>query len=161
MRTQPPRPSAVRLGGVLSAILVFAGGCAATGGSDATPDPALVSIINGDHRSPENRARDPYRHPAETLTFFGLKPDSKVVEVWPANGWYTEVIAPYVRERGIYYVVLREPVDRFLSDYYYICSSPGHPAHRLVMPQQVIDRIGIVEESPVERPQIETGRGTA
>ena len=63
------------------------------------PDP-LATVLAGDHRSPENKARDEYRHPAETLQFFGLRPDSTVVEVWPGAGWYTEVIAPYVRGQG-------------------------------------------------------------
>ncbi len=61
---------------------------------------AMAEILAGEHRSAENRARDRYRHPAETLEFFGLRPDSTVVEVWPGAGWYTEIIAPYVRDRG-------------------------------------------------------------
>jgi predicted methyltransferase len=60
----------------------------------------LASILAGDHRSAENRARDRYRHPVETLGFFGLQPDTTVVEIWPGGGWYTEIIAPYVREKG-------------------------------------------------------------
>ncbi|MEJ2139487.1 MAG: methyltransferase [Gammaproteobacteria bacterium] len=60
----------------------------------------LAAMLAGDHRSPENTARDKYRHPAETLGFFGLRPDSTVVEIWPGAGWYTEIIAPYVREQG-------------------------------------------------------------
>jgi predicted methyltransferase len=62
----------------------------------------LADILAGEHRSAENRARDTYRHPVETLTFFGLQPDSTVVEIWPGAGWYTEIIAPYVREQGRY-----------------------------------------------------------
>lgn len=60
----------------------------------------LAPILAGDHRSAENRARDKYRHPVETLGFFGLQPDTAVVEIWPGGGWYTEIIAPYVREKG-------------------------------------------------------------
>lgn len=44
-----------------------------------------------------------YRHPKQTLEFFGVKPDSTVVEVWPGGGWYTEILGPYLRERGVYY----------------------------------------------------------
>lgn len=55
------------------------------------------------HRSPANMARDQYRHPAETLSFFGLKPEMTVVEIWPGGGWYTELLAPITREQGIYY----------------------------------------------------------
>ncbi|MDH5254687.1 MAG: methyltransferase, partial [Gammaproteobacteria bacterium] len=66
-------------------------------------DPALAAVIAADHRSPANKARDQYRHPAETLTFFGLKPDMRVVEVWPGGGWYTEILAPYLSRNGKYY----------------------------------------------------------
>ena len=58
-------------------------------------------ILAGAHRSEANRARDEYRHPKETLLFFGLRPEMKVLEIWPdPSGWYTEVIAPLVREQG-------------------------------------------------------------
>ena len=85
----------------------FAGGLAAAaylGPAQAqTPDPALKALIDGPQRSDKNRARDAYRHPLETLTFFGIKPDSKVVEIWPgASGYWTEILAPYLRERGLY-----------------------------------------------------------
>ncbi len=54
----------------------------------------------GSHRSEENRARDKYRHPVETLSFFGLEPSMTVVELSPGTGWYTEIIAPVVRDEG-------------------------------------------------------------
>ena len=63
----------------------------------------LTGILAGNQRSEENRARDRYRHPKETLLFFGLRPQMKVLEVWPEPGWYTEVIAPLVRDKGVYY----------------------------------------------------------
>jgi len=64
------------------------------------PARRLQEIIAGDHRSAENRARDRYRHPLETLRFFGLEPDMTVVEMWPGSGWYSEIIAPFVAGRG-------------------------------------------------------------
>ncbi len=63
----------------------------------------LQSILAGDHRSESNKARDAHRHPAETLAFFGVSRDSTVVEVWPGGGWYTEILAPYVRGTGVYF----------------------------------------------------------
>ena len=66
----------------------------------------LSSIIGGSHRSQENRARDQYRHPKETLLFFGLRPDMSVVEISPAAGWYTEIIAPLLRQQGKYYAAV-------------------------------------------------------
>ncbi len=74
-----------------------------------SPDPALAAIIAGEHRSADSKARDVHRHPLETLTFFGLKPDMHVVEIWPSVGWYTEIIAPYVREKGKYYAAGWDP----------------------------------------------------
>lgn len=60
----------------------------------------LDAVLAGDHRSDEERARDPQRHPKETLQFFGLTPDMTVVEVYPGGGWYTQVIAPYMKTGG-------------------------------------------------------------
>ena len=63
----------------------------------------LEPILEGAQRSAANRARDAYRHPKETLLFFGLRPEMQVVEIWPdPDGWYTEIIAPLVREKGKY-----------------------------------------------------------
>ncbi len=59
--------------------------------------------LAGDHRSDANRARDAFRHPKETLMFFGLRPEQTVVEIWPSAGWFTEVIAPVVLGRGKLY----------------------------------------------------------
>lgn len=67
----------------------------------------LRKIIAGDHRSARNSARDVYRHPYETLRFFGLKPDMSVVEIWPGGGWYTDIIAPYLIGDGKYYAAGR------------------------------------------------------
>ena len=55
------------------------------------------------HRLVENKARDQYRHPKQTLEFFGLKPNMTVVEISPGGGWYTEVLAPYLRDEGKLY----------------------------------------------------------
>jgi|GEM_PF-6428105 len=73
------------------------------GPSTSSEDPAeaIKAALAGPHRSPENRARDHYRHPLETLTFFGLRPDMTVIELWPGGGgWYTEVLAPALAETG-------------------------------------------------------------
>ena len=66
-------------------------------------DDRLKEIIAGDHRSEENRARDKYRHPLEALTFFGIRPDMTVVEIYPGRGWYTEILAPYLKGSGTFY----------------------------------------------------------
>ena len=68
-------------------------------------DAALDAALAGEHRSAENKARDTYRHPKETLAFFGLKPDMTVVEIAPGGeAWYTEVLAPVLRDHGQLYL---------------------------------------------------------
>jgi predicted methyltransferase len=61
---------------------------------------SLAVSINSSHRSDDNRLRDVYRYPRQTLDFFGVTPEMTVVEVWPGKGWYTEILAPYLREEG-------------------------------------------------------------
>ena len=58
------------------------------------------AALSGEHRSEDNKARDEYRHPQETLTFFGLSSAMTVMEMSPGGGWYTEVLAPLVAENG-------------------------------------------------------------
>jgi len=66
--------------------------------------PALTAALAAPGRSAENKARDQYRHPAETLSFFGVTPNQTVVEMIPGAGWYTEVLAPYLSAGGKLYV---------------------------------------------------------
>ena len=61
---------------------------------------ALKAAVAATTRTEANRARDQYRHPAETLAFFGIKPSDTVVEIWPGGGWYTEILAPYLAAGG-------------------------------------------------------------
>lgn len=68
--------------------------------ADASADTALQAAIAGSHRTPAFVARDAARHPYETLRFFGLQPGMTVVELSPGGGWYTEILAPYLHERG-------------------------------------------------------------
>jgi predicted methyltransferase len=75
-------------------------------GQAADPARLLDAAISGEHRSAANKARDRYRHPKDTLEFFGLRPDMTVVEIWPGGGWYTDILAPVLRERGKLYAAL-------------------------------------------------------
>jgi predicted methyltransferase len=91
--------------------LLTAWGFAAIAAALATPAIAQIDAgalldqaITGEHRTESNRLRDKYRHPRETLLFFGLRPDLTVVEIWPGSGWYSEIIGPVLRERGKYYL---------------------------------------------------------
>ncbi len=64
------------------------------------PSAELKAAVAAPTRTPANLARDKYRHPAETLAFFGVKPSHTVVELWPGGGWYTEILAPYLKKGG-------------------------------------------------------------
>jgi predicted methyltransferase len=70
----------------------------------AAPSGLLADIVAGPQRSPRNVARDPWRHPAQTLTFWGLRPGMTVVEIDPSGGYWTEILAPYLRETGGRYI---------------------------------------------------------
>jgi predicted methyltransferase len=80
-------------------LLVPAASAAATTTSDSTTA-ALQQAVNGHWRSAANQARDRYRHPIETLQFFGIQPDMTVIEVAPGGGWYTEILAPFLYAHG-------------------------------------------------------------
>lgn len=80
---------------------VLASACLA---APALAEVTLFEAANGAHRSAANVTRNAWRHPVETLEFFGVRPDMTVVEIWPGGGgWYTEVLAPYLKGRGKLY----------------------------------------------------------
>lgn len=64
--------------------------------------PLLAQAIAGKWRTPANRARDGFRHPQETLEFFGVGSRKRVIEISPGAGWYSEILAPYLRASGTY-----------------------------------------------------------
>ena len=96
-----------------AALLLIASACAPLAAQQPSEAPklaaeqpsALSAALAAPTRTPANAARDKYRHPAETLTFFGLQPGQTVVELWPGGGWYTEVLAPYLASGGSLHVV--------------------------------------------------------
>ncbi len=73
-------------------------------GNAESVDAKIMSLAVGDHRAEGHAARNRFRHPVETLRFFGLRDDMTVVEVSPGgSGWYTEILAPLLRENGKLY----------------------------------------------------------
>jgi predicted methyltransferase len=77
---------------------------------------ALAAAVANPARSEANRARDRYRNPAATLSFFGVRPRQTVVELFPGGGWYSEIVAPYVLNGGgTYYVAA--PNERGLGGF--------------------------------------------
>lgn len=86
---------------IVSAALLCSGFVAAH--QDAHHQSQLEQAIAGDYRSDKNKARDEFRHPKETLEFFGFTPMMTVVEITPGGGWYTEILAPAVKGKGKLY----------------------------------------------------------
>ncbi|HEV7431915.1 MAG TPA: hypothetical protein VGN77_02650, partial [Steroidobacteraceae bacterium] len=88
---------------LITLALALAGGMA-TAATSAATDPHLAALIANPDRTAAFKARDGARHPAEELTFFGLKPNMTVVELWPGSGYWSEILGPYLAASGTYYV---------------------------------------------------------
>ena len=61
---------------------------------------SLADVVNSDRRSDAEKARDAWRNPVETLEFFEVTADKKVIEIWPGGGWYTNILAPWLASGG-------------------------------------------------------------
>ncbi|MGE6386065.1 class I SAM-dependent methyltransferase [Pseudomonas sp. NPDC078416] len=105
------------------AIMVFSlAALSATGlavAASAAPESTVsheqfATVLGGNWRVPQNAARDQYRHPEQTLKFFGLRPDQTVIEITPGNGWYSELLAPLLKDKGHYVAAIVDPAT---SDY--------------------------------------------
>ncbi|MFW5432181.1 MAG: class I SAM-dependent methyltransferase [Methylophilaceae bacterium] len=72
---------------------------------------ALVNSINDEQRSEQNRARDGARHPQQTLAFFDVKSNTTVLEIWPGKGWYTEILAPTLKQGGGQFIAAGFPLN--------------------------------------------------
>jgi len=101
----------------LTATLLLAASCSTTSTRETTAA-TLDTILAGSQRSAENSARDTYRHPKETLLFFGIRPEMRVLEIWPEPGWFTEIVAPLTREHGKYYaaVIAADPQNKYVTE---------------------------------------------
>ncbi|NND39555.1 MAG: class I SAM-dependent methyltransferase [Pseudomonadales bacterium] len=102
-------------------------------GSDAAGKAALVdakiaAAADGDHRSEKNRARNAYRHPVQTLAFFGLRDDMTVIEISPGGLWYSEILAPVLKDNG-----------QFIAAGYDV-AVPGQPAYRYKQTEAMLQR---------------------
>jgi predicted methyltransferase len=74
-------------------------------------DAKLQAAVAGDQRAAPNKARDAARHPTETLSFWGLKPNQTVIELSPGGGYWTEILAPYAKATGGTYVATAADLD--------------------------------------------------
>jgi predicted methyltransferase len=116
----------------------------------AADDPsraALEAVVSGSHRSAQNRARDVYRHPVDTLLFFGIRDDMTVVELAPGGGgWYTEILAPFLRAHGTYYAAGYDPQSA--SEYYRRNAKAF--ADKLAAGPEIYDRTRVTVLAPPE-----------
>lgn len=86
---------------LLAGVLFLSGSAVAPTVARAQDSEAVIRLaVAGTQRSAKAQARDAYRHPVETLSFFGLRPDMTVVELWPGGGWFTEILAPILADKG-------------------------------------------------------------
>lgn len=80
---------------------------------------AIDASLAGAQRTDEDRARDVFRHPKETLAFWGVKPEMTIVEIAPGQGYWTEIIAPVMKEPGVLVLATinpDNPVGKGLAD---------------------------------------------
>ena len=97
----------------------------------STPDTSVSSfalLAEGEHRSEKNRSRNSYRHPDQTLNFFDVKPIHSVIEISPGGLWYSEILAPFLKDKGRY---VAAGYDSELAD---------QPSYRYRLTQAMIDR---------------------
>ncbi|WP_213876758.1 methyltransferase [Pseudomonas sp. dw_358] len=101
-------------------------------------DAAFAQVLQGTWRDPQNSGRDQYRHPQQTLQFFGLRPQQTVIEITPGNGWYSELLGPLLQDKGHYVAAVEaQSTSHALQDKF--TADPAHYAKSSVvtfLPQQ-------------------------
>ncbi|MGD9264495.1 MAG: methyltransferase [Lysobacterales bacterium] len=108
----------------------------------------VAKAAEGEHRSEGNIARNVYRHPVETLEFFGIGDGMTVLEIWPGGGWYTEVLAPALRGHGKLVVANWDPAVADQPSYRY--SLPKKMKETFAKYPDVYDQVEEVYYSPPE-----------
>ncbi len=105
----------------------------------AASSESLTGAVNAPSRAPESRARDVYRHPQATLQFIGVTSTQHVVELWPGRGWYTEILAPLLRDGG--QLTAAVPTGKYLQPYKdFLASQPA-----------VYDKVQLQEVTPPDQ----------
>lgn len=134
----------------IAAVALLALACVARA-APSPPSLTLAEAVAGPQRTPAFTARDRYRHPLQGLEFFGLQPDMSVVEIWPSGGWWTEILAPYLRAHGKYYAAIEQSSeDATFRDklaagpQYYdrvVVTRAGPPDHWQIAPPGSVDLV--------------------
>jgi predicted methyltransferase len=132
----------------LTLLLALVTCCGPALAGDLSVNASVERAMFGEHRSEANIERNRFRHPVGTLEFFGLKADMTVLEIWPGAGWYTELLAPVLRDKGRLVVATWDP------------DVEGQPTYRYELPLQmqamfeahpgVYDKVETVHYSPPE-----------
>ncbi len=97
------------VGAVLLAAAIAAPAVRAQGAASPETVAKLKAVVAGEHRSERDKARDRDRNPVETLAVIGIRDDRPVVEIWPGGGWYTRILAPFLKDKGKLYLAAYEP----------------------------------------------------
>ena len=108
----------------------------------------ITAGVKGEHRSESNKARDPYRHPRQTLAFFGIEDGMTVMEIWPGGGWYTEILAPAMRDHGKLVIATWDPEIKGQPSYRY--ELPKKMAETFAQYPEVYDQVEVQYFSPPE-----------
>lgn len=112
----------------------------------------VAMASNGDHRSESNKARNVYRNPVETLEFFGIKDGMTVMEIWPGGGWYTEILAPAMRDHGKFIIATWDPQVEGQPKYRY--ELPVKMDETFAQHPDLYDQVGVTYFSPPESPSL-------
>ncbi len=95
---------------IMAVVSIVLGASVSQAQADTGAKSALEAAINSAHRSDAHVDRDKYRNPLETLSWFGIAPEMTVVEISPGGrGWYTEILAPLLRDKGKLYAASYNP----------------------------------------------------
>ncbi|MDZ7589924.1 MAG: methyltransferase [Rubrivivax sp.] len=129
-----------------TAVAVMTSGCWGLARAGET----LKAVLAGPQRTPAFAERDGWRHPYETLSFFGIRSDMTVVEISPGGGWYTEILAPYLRDRGLLILAADDPESG--SPYYR--RSADRLRLKLRADPATYDRVRLTVFEPPHRVQI-------
>jgi len=127
------------------------------GAAADTVEEKLSAAATGDHRAQKNIERNRYRHPVETLTWFGIRDDMIVVEIAPGGGgWYTEILAPFLRDSGRLYAASYNSDSKIE----YFRRNAKKYLDKLAAKPEIYDRVVVTEFEPPVKPDLQP-RGDA
>ncbi len=129
-------------------LIAIIGSPASQVGADENID-QLTAIAIGEHRSEENKSRNQYRKQEKTLDWFGIRDNLTVVEISPgAGGWYSEILAPYLRDNGKFYVGSYDSE----SEIEYYRRSYKKYVDKLASDPEIYGKVNMFEFAPPNKP---------